>query len=294
MATVWHWMEAARPKTLPASLAPVLLGMGAAQALGYFSLGKSLLALLVALSLQVGVNYANDYSDGIRGTDKNRRGPLRLTGAGLAQPKQVLMAALGSFGIAAFAGLGLVLWSRSWWLLLAGIAAVTAAWFYTGGKRPYGYMSGISEIMVFVFFGLLATLGTLWVQVAQIPVVVWVAACGIGLLSCALLMVNNLRDIPGDTDSGKITLAVRLGDRISRLVFAQYICLAAIGGVIALSGWKAKVIFLLGYIIFAVKPTWRVSVGAKGSALIICLKELGILTLVYALLVGGGWVYLGI
>lgn len=294
MATAWHWVQASRPKTLPASIAPVLLGIAGAAAMGHLSYGKSTLALLVALALQVGVNYANDYSDGIRGTDENRRGPLRLTGSGLARPKQVLAAALGSFALAAVIGLGLVIWSGSWWLLLAGLAAIVAAWFYTGGKRPYGYMSGISEIMVFVFFGLMATLGTIWVQVPKITVAAVIAACGIGLLSCALLMVNNLRDIPGDTDSGKFTLAVRLGDRASRVVFTLYLCLGAAFGAIALNGWKARVIFLLVYFAFAAKPLGRVTVGAKGAALIACLKELGILTLVYALLVAGGWIYFGI
>ena len=176
----------------------------------------------MALALQVGVNYANDYSDGIRGTDDNRKGPARLTGGGLAKPKTVLAAALGSFAAGrAWRASPWSPMSGTWWLIAAGAAAVVAAWFYTGGKHPYAYMGiGLSELMVFVFFGLLACVGTTWTQVQSAPWWLWMSASALGLLSVALLMANNIRDIPTDRESGKMTAAVRLGDRASRWVFA--------------------------------------------------------------------------
>ena len=221
MASVSDWIEGARLRTLPAAAAPVIVGSAAAHYLGGFSAVRAALALLVALALQVGVNYANDYSDGIRGTDYNRKGPARLPGGGLAKPKTVLAAALGSFAVAGVAGLALVAVSGTWWLIAAGAAAVMAAWFYTGGKHPYAYMGiGLSELMVFVFFGLLACVGTTWTQVQSAPWWLWMSASALGLLSVALLMANNIRDIPTDRESGKMTAAVRLGDRPSRSVFA--------------------------------------------------------------------------
>ena len=221
MASVSDWIEGARLRTLPAAAAPVIVGSAAAHYLEGFSAARAALALLVALALQVGVNYANDYSDGIRGTDDNRKGPARLTGGGLAKPKTVLAAALGSFAVAGVAGLALVAVSGTWWLIAAGAAAVVAAWFYTGGKHPYAYLGiGLSELMVFVFFGLLACVGTAWTQVQSAPWWLWMSASALGLLSVALLMANNIRDIPTDRESGKMTAAVRLGDHPSRWVFA--------------------------------------------------------------------------
>ena len=203
MASVSDWIEGARLRTLPAAAAPVIVGSAAAHYLGGFSAVRAALALLVALALQVGVNYANDYSDGIRGTDDNRKGPARLTGGGLAKPKTVLAAALGSFAVAGVAGLALVAVSGTWWLIAAGAAAVVAAWFYTGGKHPYAYLGiGLSELMVFVFFGLLACVGTAWTQVQSAPWWLWMSASALGLLSVALLMANNIRDIPTDRESG--------------------------------------------------------------------------------------------
>lgn len=232
MASAANWLEGARLRTLPAALAPVIVGTASAINLGAWEPVRALLALLVALLLQIGVNFSNDYSDGIRGTDDHRVGPPRLTASGEVRPRTVLLAALGCFALAGVAGLILVVLSGTWWLILAGIAAVVAAWFYTGGRTPYGYIGiGLSELMVFVFFGLMATAGTTYTQLmpgedATIPLWVWLLAGGMGLLSVSLLMVNNIRDIPTDRECGKTTLAVRVGERTSRWVYAACILLA--------------------------------------------------------------------
>lgn len=296
MATGSQWIEAARPKTLPASLAPVVMGIGAAIGLQQASLGKSLLALLVALSFQVGVNFSNDYSDGIRGTDASgkRVGPTRLTGQGLAAPKAVLVAAISCYLLAAISGLALCIWSGSYLLILLGALAVLAAWFYTGGKHPYGYLPGISELMVFAFFGLLATEGTIWVQTASLPWRTWAAASGIGLLSCALLLVNNLRDIAGDRQSGKNTLAVKLGDKGSRYLFVGYLYVALVLGVVSFSvRWEALV-FGLALVIWVSYPQMKVLQGARGTGLIKTLKQVGQITLGYGLAIAVQWAFHGI
>ncbi len=224
MATAAQWISGSRPRTLPAAVAPVLVGSGAGYALGGFSVSRGLLALLVSLALQVGVNYANDYSDGIRGTDADRVGPMRLVGSGVAAPRQVKFAAFAAFGVAGLAGLALAALT-TWWLLPFGGAAVAAAWFYTGGPKPYGY-AGFGELFVFVFFGLLAVLGTTYVHAGRISLVALTAAVGIGLLACALLMINNLRDVATDAAAGKRTLAVLLGDARARLVLAATVVAA--------------------------------------------------------------------
>lgn len=229
MASAAQWIEGARLRTLPAAIAPVTLGAGMAFGMSSGSPGKSILAVLVALFLQIGVNFANDYSDGMRGTDKVRVGPQRLVASGAATPGQVLGAALLCFALAAIFGLALVIWARAWFFLAFGAAAIVAAWFYTGGKRPYGYL-GLGEVFVFLFFGWLATLGTLWVQSFRLPWQAWVLASGVGFLSCALLMVNNLRDIHTDLEAGKRTLAVRLGESRARHAFVALICLGATCG----------------------------------------------------------------
>ena len=249
------------------------------------------LALVVALALQVGVNYANDYSDGIRGTDDNRKGPARLTGGGLAKPKTVLAAALGCFALAGVAGLALVALSGTWWLIVAGAAAVVAAWFYTGGKHPYAYMGiGLSELMVFVFFGLLACVGTAWTQVQVAPWWLWMCASALGLLSVALLMANNIRDIPTDRESGKMTAAVRLGDRASRWVFAAC-AWVPVGMIVALGvalGMHPLATCALG--VGTAAPAVGVSLpvltGASGRALIVVLRNTGFFTLAWAILAG--------
>jgi len=201
------WIAGARPKTLGAAIAPVIVGTAFA---GYDAEPTNfILALLVALALQIGVNYANDYSDGVRGTDDDRVGPIRLVGSGLAKPEAVKRAAFLSFFVAAFAGL--ILSARTeWYLLIIGALAIIAAWTYTGGPKPYGYQA-LGEISVFIFFGLVATLGTYFVQVGSISWPVILAAISMGLLATAILNVNNLRDLERDAKSGKRTLAVRLG-----------------------------------------------------------------------------------
>lgn len=198
--------------------APVIAGTAAAQAVHAAHLVPAVLALLVALLLQIGVNYANDYSDGVRGTDDERVGPLRLTGSGAATPRQVKLAAFACFGLAAVAGVALVALSGQWWLGAVGVLAIAAAWGYTGGKKPYGYM-GLGDVFVFIFFGLVATLGTTITQAGRLNLDSWVLAISTGLFACALLMANNIRDIPGDEAVGKRTLAVRLGDPKARLAF---------------------------------------------------------------------------
>ena len=217
------WVAGARPRTLPAAAAPILAGVAA-------GLGTTpapplwrlillpLLCLGVALALQVGVNYANDYSDGIRGTDDVRVGPVRLTASGLARPGAVKRAAFLCFGVAAVLGSVTVVLSGHWWLLGVGAASILAAWYYTGGSRPYGYR-GLGEVMVFLFFGLVATVGTTLVTFDSAPPASWVAATGIGALASALLVINNLRDLTADAEVGKRTLATRLGDSGTRVFF---------------------------------------------------------------------------
>ncbi len=221
MATAAQWLAGARPRTLPVAVAPVAVGTGAAANDDGAVWWKALLALTVALALQVGVNYANDYSDGVRGTDDDRVGPLRLVGSRVASPRQVKAAAFTAFGIGASAGLILAATS-SWWLVALGATAIAAAWGYTGGNRPYGYR-GLGEVSVFVFFGLVAVLGTTYVQTGGLTWPAVVAAFPVGMLACALLVVNNLRDAPKDAPAGKRTLAVRLGDRATRRLFGALV-----------------------------------------------------------------------
>ena len=233
------------------------------------------LAAVLALALQVGVNFANDYSDGVRGADAVRSGPPRLTGGGKASPGTVRSAAFAAFGVGSAAGLALVALSGQWWLLLVGVAALAAAWFYTGGSRPYGYM-GLGEAFVFVFFGLVATAGTTYTQVLSVPWQSWLAACAVGSAACALLMVNNIRDIPTDADVGKNTLAVRIGDRRARRAFAALVSvpvvtpLALIGD---LGPWAALVAAPTA--LFAWRAASPVLAGAGGRDLIPALRTAG-------------------
>ena len=218
MADVAQWIAAARPRTLPAAVAPVLAGSGAAAQVDAFVADRALLALVVAVALQVGVNYANDYSDGVRGTDRDRVGPTRLVGAGLAAPASVRNAALAAFGVAAVAGFVLVVLIGARWLLLVGAAALVAGWAYTGTTKPYGYF-GLGEVFVFCFFGLVAVCGTTYVQAGRVTVESVLAAVGVGALACAILVANNLRDLPTDAAAGKRTLAVRLGGSRTRVLY---------------------------------------------------------------------------
>ncbi|MDO4253888.1 MAG: 1,4-dihydroxy-2-naphthoate polyprenyltransferase [Kocuria sp.] len=225
MATVGQWIQGARLRTLPMALAPVIAGTAAAHSMRGANLTLAALALLVALFLQIGVNYANDYSDGIKGTDDNRVGPLRLVGSGAAPARHVFIAAIACFALASAAGLTLILLSNQWWFAVVGASAVFAAWGYTGGKRPYGYR-GWGDLVVFVYFGLVAVLATTITQAGKLNIDAWIAASTTGLFACALLMVNNIRDIPGDREVGKRTLAVRLGDYKARVMFAGELGLA--------------------------------------------------------------------
>lgn len=213
------WVEGARPRTLPLAIAPVLIGSGAALVVDRsFHWAIALACLTVAVALQVGVNFANDYSDGVRGTDEFRVGPARLTGSRMASARTVLTVALAWFALAALAGLAIVIRTQQWWLLAVGAACIVAAWFYTGGKRPYGY-AGLGEVFVFVFFGLVATLGTTWVQVFTLPQEAWLGAVAAGLFACAVLLANNLRDLDQDRSAGKRTLSVLIGRLGTQILF---------------------------------------------------------------------------
>ena len=287
MTTASEWVQGARPRTLPAAAAPVLVGTGAAAQLGEAHLGRAALALGVALALQVGVNYANDYSDGVRGTDVDRVGPLRLTASGTASPGTVKAAAFAAFGVGALLGLALVAATGQWWLLAVGAVAIVAAWGYTGGKRPYGYR-GLGEVGVFVFFGLVAVLGTTYTQAGELSWAAWVGAVSIGMLACALLMANNLRDIPTDALVGKRTLAVRLGDRWSRRAYAGLVTVPVLlGGIVCAfaSPWTLIVLLLLAP---AVILSVTVLLGARGRALVPVLAGTGLLELAFGVLLGLG------
>jgi 1,4-dihydroxy-2-naphthoate octaprenyltransferase len=216
--TLATWMQGARLRTLPLALAPIAAGTGVVATEADINWLLVALATTVALLLQIGVNFANDYSDGIRGTDDNRVGPLRLTASGSATPAAVKTAAFVAFGLAALAGLAIVVLTGQWWLLAIGAAAILAAWFYTGGKSPYGY-AGLGELAVFIFFGLVATVGTSFIQTLTIQPLALILGAAVGSYASAVLMVNNIRDIDTDRDSAKRTLAVMLGKRYSRVVF---------------------------------------------------------------------------
>ena len=275
-----RWLAGARPRTLPAAVAPVLAGTGVAAYAGSPVWWKALLALVVSLALQVGVNFANDYSDGIRGTDDERVGPLRLVGSGIATPGAVKAAAFVAFGVAALAGLVLAA-VTAWWLVAVGAAAILAAWFYTGGRRPYGY-HGLGEVMVFVFFGLVAVVGTTYVQTRGVEEPAVYAGVGIGALACAILVVNNLRDISGDAVVGKRTLAVLLGADRTRALYALLVLAAALAVAavaVTTTWWTLLGLAFLGVAGGAVR---QVLAGADGPALIPVLQQTGLAQLVWA------------
>jgi 1,4-dihydroxy-2-naphthoate octaprenyltransferase len=280
------WISAARPRTLPAALAPVLVGSGAAAALGGFRLIPALLSLAVSLALQIGVNFANDYSDGIRGTDAVRTGPARLTASGLVEPTRVRLLAFVFFGVALIAGLALAA-MVSWWLIPLGALCVLAAWFYTGGPKPYGY-SGYGEVFVFVFFGLIAVLGTTYVQALRVSASSALAATGIGVLACALLVANNLRDRPTDAVVGKRTLAVLLGDRRTRFLFTGLIAVAFLTQIVLalLQPWCWLGLLAVPLALPPIRAALR---GASGRELIPVLVGTARLELVYAVALTGGF-----
>ncbi|HEU5484648.1 MAG TPA: 1,4-dihydroxy-2-naphthoate polyprenyltransferase [Microlunatus sp.] len=276
-----QWLAGARPRTLPAAITPVLAGSGVAAWVGGFAALEAVLALLVSLALQVGVNYANDYSDGVRGTDADRVGPMRLVGSGVAEPRLVKTAAFASFGVAALAGSALVVLTQLWWLLAVGVACILAAWYYTGGRRPYGYR-GLGEVFVFVFFGLVAVSGTVLVQVGGVPWPTWPVAVGVGALTCAILVANNLRDLRGDLAVGKHTLATRLGDRGTRWFYVSLVTVAGVGLLVVAVATTWWALLGLAGIVLLVPAVRSVLGGAHGPALIMVLKSTGTAELVYA------------
>jgi 1,4-dihydroxy-2-naphthoate polyprenyltransferase len=285
VTTAQQWLEGARPRTLPAALAPVFVGTGVAAALDGFRLVPALLALLVALALQVAVNYANDYSDGKRGTDAVRVGPMRLVGSGAATPRQVLIAAALAFAVAGLAGLALAALS-SWWLVAVGAVSILAAWTYTGGPIPYGYRA-LGEVFVFVFFGLVAVVGTAFGQTESLDGLAFVAAVPIGLCSVALLVVNNLRDVHGDAAVGKRTLAVLLGESRTRVAYTGLL-VVAFGVVVAIGVTRPWALLGLLAAPLAVPPVRTVLGGGRGPVLIGALKGTGQLTLATGVLLGTG------
>ncbi len=277
MTTREQWIAGARPKTLPAAIAPVLVGTAFA---GYnASLFNTFLALVVALGLQIGVNYANDYSDGIKGTDDNRVGPMRLVGSGAATPEAVKKAAFTSFGIAALAGIYISARS-SWLLLIVGALALVAAWTYTGGPKPYGYMA-LGEVSVFIFFGVVATVGTYFIHVDSVSREVILVSFAMGAIACAILVLNNLRDLEKDAAANKRTLAVVMGDKSTRDLYKWLMFFALIIAV-ALSFFSFY--YLLGLIALPLvaKSVRAVSNGASGPALIQLLANTGRIQIIYA------------
>jgi len=267
-----RWLVGARLRTLPAAVVPVALGASLAAGESGAVWWRVVPAGIVSLALQVGVNYANDYSDGVRGTDDDRVGPTRLVASGLAEPSEVKQAAFSAFGVAALAGLVLAA-ATTWWLVAVGALAVLAAWGYTGGPKPYGYL-GLGEVFVFVFFGLVATLGTVYVVIERLPFVSWLVGSAAGSLACALLVTNNLRDIEGDSRVGKRTLAVRLGDERTRRLYAGFM-LAALGLLLIAAPWRPGALVGLLAFPWLRKPIRGVLRGVRGRALIAVLADTG-------------------
>lgn len=282
MANLGQWISGARPRTLPNALAPVVAGTGAAAWLHAAVWWKPLLALVVAVAMTVGVNYANDYSDGIRGTDDDRAGPVRLVGSRLAAPRAVLGAAIVSLTVGAIAGLVLAL-SSAPWLIAVGAACIAGAWLYTGGSKPYGY-TGFGEVAVFVFFGLVAVLGTEYTQALRVDWVGLVLAVAVGALSSSVLVANNLRDIPTDARSGKITLAVRLGDARTRVLYQALLSAAAALTLVlvAATPWCAAGLVATPLALRAATP---VRSGRGGAELIPVLRDTGLAMVVWAVAV---------
>lgn len=286
MATIAQWVEGARPRTLPTALSPVIAGTGAAIGNGVVAPGRALLALVVAVALMIGVNFANDYSDGIRGTDDERVGPLRLVGSNLATPSTVRAAAFVAFAVAGLAGLTLVSLSQQWWLIAVGAACIAAAWFYTGGSRPYGYL-GLGELAVFVFYGLVGVLGTVLTQSGAPGALAVITAIGVGMLTSAVLVANNLRDIPTDAAVGKRTLAVLLGDRDTRRLYAALMLLPFVLSVGAgLLSWPMLLALLA--LPIALLPVRDVLGGSEGRKLIRVLTLTGVLLLIWSVLTAVG------
>ena len=286
-ATAADWVAGARLRTLPLAIAPVALGTGAGVVAipdGPWHPARALLALVVALALQIAVNYANDYSDGVRGTDEHRVGPARLTGSGAAKPKQVLAVALSFFALAAIAGLALTVATGQWWMLAVGAAAIVAAWFYTGGRRPYGY-AGLGEVFVFVFFGLVATAGSAFVQSLTVNLEAWLGGAGVGLLACAVLMANNLRDVEQDKAAGKRTLAVLIGPLAGRILFTVFM-LVPFGFVVFFALLYPTALLVLFALLLAVPACVIVLWARTARELLLALQLASLTALAYGVGLG--------
>lgn len=280
------WITGARVRTLPLAFAPILLGSATASTIDRFDLVLGFLALAVALLLQIGVNYANDYSDGIRGTDAFRVGPQRITASGIARPAQVKRAAFISFGLAAFAGLAIVIITQQWWLIAVGLIAIIAAWFYTGGKQPYGY-HGLGELAVFVFFGLVATVGTNYIQTLVFDPLAVLLGGTFGLYASAVLMVNNIRDIETDKKAGKRTLAVILGYKPSKTLFLLMIWLPVLINLLLVLFYPATLLGMLNLLLLL--PITLILIESRNPGeLITALKLTSLAGLGFAALVGLG------
>ncbi len=284
--TIKNWITGARVRTLPLAVAPIALGSASADLVDRFDPLLAALALLVALLLQIGVNYANDYSDGIRGTDANRVGPLRLTGSGLVRPQAVKFAAAITFGLAALAGLNIVLLTGQWWLVAVGAVSIIAAWYYTGGKSPYGY-AGLGEMAVFIFFGLIATVGTAYIQILAIDPMAVLLGINFGFYATAVLLVNNIRDVETDRESGKNTLSVHIGVRASKWLFGALLVLPVVFNILLASLYPATIIGLANLIL--VFPAFMAGVkGKTAKDYISALKLTSFAGLGFGLLVGLG------
>ena len=292
-ATASDWIAGARPRTLPLAVGPVLIGTGAAviaDGAGIWHPVRAALCLIVALCLQIGVNYANDYSDGVRGTDAFRVGPSRLTGSGKAKPRTVLIVALTFFALGALAGLALVILTHYWWILIVGAVAIAAAWFYTGGKRPYGYF-GLGELFVFVFFGIVATVGTTYMLSGTLnSQPAWFGGVAAGFFACAVLMVNNLRDIDQDRLAHKRTLTVLIGATATRVVFCVLVLLPF--AILALLALLFPIAWLGFFILLAVIPACLITVTGKTSReLILALQLTSLSGLAFALVLGVAYAF---
>ena len=285
VTSVRDWVAGARPRTLPAAVVPVVVGTAVAAADGSVIWWRSLYALIVALGIQIGTNYANDYADGVRGTDAERLGPVRLVAAGIASPREVKAASFCAFGVAGVAGLVLAL-ATTPWLLIVGAACFASGWFYSAGPRPYGY-AGLGEIFVFVFFGLVAVIGTAYLSLGRITALAVVAAVPVGLLATALLVVNNLRDIDTDRRAGKNTLAVRIGAVVTRWLYATCV-MSAFALVVVIAFWRPVALVALLAVVPALPPVRRVLGGAEGRDLITALVGTGMLQLAFGALLALG------
>lgn len=289
--SIKNWITGARVRTLPLAVAPVILGSASADLVDRFDPTLAILALAVSLFLQIGVNYANDYSDGVRGTDANRVGPLRLTGSGTVRPQAVRRAAAITFGLAAVAGSAIVLITGEWWLLVIGAVSIAAAWYYTGGRYPYGY-AGLGEISVFVFFGLIATVGTAYIQILAIDPMAVLLGINFGFYATAVLLVNNIRDVATDQVSDKNTLSVRIGVRASKWFFGILLVLPVIFNILLASLYPATLLGLANLIL--VFPAFMAGVmGKTAEDYIAALKFTSLAGFGYGLLVGLGLFIVG-